>query len=49
MELEELAPWAEAFAAFSGRFDNLFERSESRGQAHKSLRGVLAPVERKTT
>jgi SRSO17 transposase len=49
MELEELAPWAESFAAFCARFDNLFERSESRGQARKYLRGLLAPVERKTT
>jgi SRSO17 transposase len=49
MELEELAPWAESFAAFCARFDDLFQRSESRGQARKYLRGLLAPVERKTT
>ena len=35
MELEELAPWAESFAAFCARFDDLVERSESRGQARK--------------
>jgi hypothetical protein len=39
MDLEELAPWAEAFAAycarFDARFDDLFVRSESRVQARK--------------
>jgi hypothetical protein len=32
MELEDLAPWAEAFAAFGARFDDLFPRRESRRQ-----------------
>jgi SRSO17 transposase len=49
MELEDLAPWAEAFAAFCARFDDLFARSESRRQAHKYLRGLVAPLERKTS
>lgn len=49
MELEELAPWAEAFAAFCARFDDLFARSESRQQLRKYLRGLVAPLERKTT
>jgi SRSO17 transposase len=49
MELEDLAPWAEAFAAYCARFDDLFVRSESRAQARKYLRGLVAPVERKTS
>ena len=49
MELEELAPWAEAFAAYCARFDDLFVRSESRAQARKYLRGLVAPLERKTS
>jgi SRSO17 transposase len=49
MELEELAPWSESCAAFCARFDDLFERSESRRQAHKYLRGLMAPVERTTS
>ena len=32
MDLEDLAPWAEAFAAYCARFDDLFVRSESRQQ-----------------
>src|SRR5260370_40830486 len=49
MELAGLAPWAEAFAAFCARFDDLFVRSESRQQMHKYLRGLVAPLERKTS
>jgi SRSO17 transposase len=49
MELEDLAPWAEAFAAFCARFNDLFVRSESRQQLHKYLRGLVAPLERKTS
>src|SRR5689334_15568846 len=49
MELEDLAPWAEAFAAYCSRFDDLFVRSESRAQARKYLRGLVAPLERKTS
>jgi SRSO17 transposase len=48
MELADLAPWAEAFAAFCARFDDLFVRSESRQQMQKYLRGLVAPLERKT-
>src|SRR5262249_3652032 len=48
-ELEDLALWAEAFAAFCARFDDLFARSESRCQAHKYLRGLVAPLERMTS
>jgi hypothetical protein len=49
MELEELEGWAESFAAFCARFDDLFARSESRAQARQYLRGLLARLERKTT
>jgi hypothetical protein len=49
MELEDLAPWAEAFAAFCARFNDLFVRSESRLQMRKYLRGLVAPLERKTS
>jgi SRSO17 transposase len=49
MDLEDLAPWAEAFAAYCARFDDLFVRSESRAQARKYLRGLVAPLERKTS
>lgn len=49
MDLEELPDWAASFAAFCARFDDLFTRSESRQQARKYLRGLLAGLERKTT
>ena len=49
MDLEDLVPWAEAFAAYCARFDDLFMRSESRAQARKYLRGLVAPLERKTS
>jgi SRSO17 transposase len=49
MDLEDLAPWADAFAAYCARFDDLFVRSESRVQARKYLRGLVAPLERKTS
>ena len=49
MELEDLAPWADAFAAFCARFDDLFARRESRRQVCKYLRGLVAPLERKTS
>jgi SRSO17 transposase len=48
MERADLAPWAEAFAAFCARFDDLFVRSESRQQMPKYLCGLVAPLERKT-
>lgn len=48
MEEAELSSWADSFAAFCGRFDDLFARSESREQARKYVRGLLASLERKT-
>jgi len=47
MTLEELEQWQEEFEQFHARFADLFERSESREQAKKYLRGLLAQVERK--
>lgn len=44
---EDLEDWASSFQAFLGRFGDLFGRSESRVQAGKYLRGLLALVERK--
>ncbi len=49
MDPEEVPDWAVSFAAFCARFDDLFSRSESRRQARKYLRGLLADLERKTT
>lgn len=47
MTLEEMDQWEASFRAFHARFAPLFERSESREQAAKYVRGLLAPVERK--
>ena len=47
MQLEELERWRDSFEAFHARFAHLFSRSESREQAAKYMRGLLAPVERK--
>lgn len=47
MTQDELDRWADSFVAFQARFADLFARRESREQAAKYLRGVLAPVERK--
>jgi SRSO17 transposase len=47
MTQEELEQWQEAFEQFHARFADLFERSESREQAKKYLRGLLAQVSRK--
>ena len=47
MTFDELEEWATSFEAFHARFADLFARSESREQAKKYLRGLLAPVERK--
>lgn len=47
MTLEDLEPWREEFERFHARFADLFERSESREQAKKYLRGLLAHVGRK--
>jgi SRSO17 transposase len=48
MEQEDLPCWVDSFTEFCGRFDDLFARSESCEQARKYLRGLLAPLERKT-
>ena len=49
MTEEELKQWQDEFAAFHARFADLFERSESRGQARKYLRGLLTEAERKNS
>jgi SRSO17 transposase len=49
MTIEELEAWQEAFEQFHARFADLFERSESREQAKKYLRGLLAQAERKNS
>jgi SRSO17 transposase len=46
---EELAHWPDAFVAFHARFADLFARSETRDQAAKYVRALLAPLERKTS
>ena len=49
MTIEELEQWQEAFEQFHARFADLFERSESREQARKYLRGLLANASRKNS
>jgi SRSO17 transposase len=49
MTKEELEQWQEAFEAFHARFADLFERSESRAQAEKYLRGLLTEAQRKNS
>ncbi len=49
MTEEELEQWQDEFAAFHARFADLFERSESRQQARKYLRGLLTEAERKNS
>ena len=49
MTIEELEQWQEEFEAFHARFAGLFERSESREQAKKYLRGLLTEAERKNS
>jgi SRSO17 transposase len=49
MEPEEFPCWIESFTEFCARFDDLFARRETRLQARKYVRGLLAPLERKTT
>jgi len=49
MTIEELEQWQEEFEQFHERFADLFERSESREQAKKYLRGLLAQAERKNS
>jgi SRSO17 transposase len=47
MTVDELDRWRDAFEAFHARLGHLFGRSETREQAAKYLRGLLAPVGRK--
>jgi len=47
--LDDREGWGEAFSAFHARFADRFTRRESREQVAKSLRGLLAPVERKNS
>ncbi len=49
MTLEDLEAWQGDFEAFHARFADLFERSESREQAKKYLRGLLAQADRKNS
>jgi SRSO17 transposase len=49
MTEEELEQWQDEFAAFHARFADLFERSESRQQARKYLRGLLTEAQRKNS
>jgi SRSO17 transposase len=49
MKKEELEQWQDDFEAFHARFADLFERSESREQVKKYLRGLLAQAERKNS
>ena len=49
MTIGELEQWQEEFEQFHARFADLFERSESREQAKKYLRGLLAQADRKNS
>jgi len=49
MTEEALEQWQDDFDAFHARFADLFERSESREQARKYLRGLLTEAERKNS
>ena len=49
MTTEELDTWADDFAAFHARFAHLFSRRESREEAVKYLRGLMARVDRKNS
>jgi SRSO17 transposase len=49
MTIEELEVWQDEFEQFHARFADLFERSESREQAKKYLRGLLAEADRKNS
>ena len=49
MTTEALELWQDDFEAFHARFADLFERSESREQAKKYLRGLLTEAERKNS
>jgi hypothetical protein len=43
----EVEQWQDEFDAFHARVADLFERSESREQAGKDLRGLLTEAQRK--
>lgn len=47
MRMEDFDQWADSFEAFHARFGALFARRETRDQAAKYVRGLLAPLERK--
>lgn len=47
MTLAELDRWQDSFEAFHARLGHVFARSETREQAKKYLRGLLAPSGRK--
>src|SRR5712691_1066797 len=47
MRMEDFDRWSDSFEAFHARFAHLFARRETREQAAKYVRGLLAPVERK--
>src|SRR5712691_4296752 len=49
MTKEELEQWQDEFEAFHARFADLFERSESREQVRKYLRGLLTEAQRKNS
>src|SRR5438270_3868770 len=49
MTPEVLEQWQDDFDAFHARFADLFERSESREQARKYLRGLLTEAQRKNS
>lgn len=47
MRVEDFDPWVDSFEAFHARLGGLFARRETREQAAKYMRGLLAPIERK--
>src|SRR5258708_28145192 len=49
MTEKELEQWQDECEVFDARFADLFERSESREQARKYLRGLLTEAERKNS
>src|SRR5207245_10990014 len=49
MSIEDFEAWEEELEQFHARLADLFERSESREQAKKYLRGLLAQADRKTS
>lgn len=48
MRLEDLGSWQSSFEVYCERFGGYFHRSETREQARDYVRGLLAPLERKT-